>query len=253
MKTKVLWRFAVLWLCPTLAVASCGTHRIQYYDLLIRESRYSEALRLVLNDLNAGAAEKHAFKILAVPDDSGEEPLFISPSTLQAGKSAACQRAAAVLTRVRERKKDREQLNAYHRDWIASRNGWAGCEVTGKKLDQPEEAAATAYQCLEDPSLETHQAALEIRVLLAKAAAGDVRRLSDEDADLLQQQLNLFHEGSSIFDDKSTDSFYLPQLKGADRESFCRAVAYTRETLHVRNEETAGWQQSCRQPAVVNK
>ena len=59
-------------------------------------------------------------------------------------------------------------------------------------------------------------------------------RLSDEDAAVLQQQLTVFHEGWSVFEDKSTDSYYLPEIKRADRQTFCRAVSYTRLTLHFK-------------------
>ena len=136
-------------------------------------------------------------------------------------------------------------MKAYHEDWIAARSGWVGCDITGKKLDQPAEAAAAATQCLEDPALETHQAAREIRVLLARATVAEVPRLSDEEADVLQQQLTIFHDGWSVFDDKSTDSYYLPQIKSADRQSFCKAVSYARLTLHLKNDEIADWQKAC--------
>ena len=231
--------------CPAFATASCGTHRLQYYDLLIHQSRYSQALHLVLSDLNASAAEEHAFKIAAVSDDDPNEPLSISPAVLQSGKAATCQQAAGALAHMRARKKDRAELIAYHQEWEASRKGWASCNTEGKKLNQPEEAAAVAYQCLEDPQLETHQAAIEIRALLARAAAGDSPRLSDEDSDVLQQQLNLFHDGWNVFEDKSTDSYYLPEIKRADQATFCKAVSYARRTLHLRDEEISHWQQSC--------
>jgi hypothetical protein len=241
----MFWRCVILLLCPTLAAASCGTHRLQYYDLLIHENRYSKALRLVLTDLDASPAEQRAFKIQAIADDEGENSFSISPATLQTGKSAACQQAIGALVNARDRRKDREKLAAYHQDWIAARTGWTGCEIDGKKLDQPEEAAKTAYQCLEDPSLEAHQAALEIHVLLAKASAGDVHRLSDEDSDLLQQQLNLFNDGASVFNDKTTNSYYLPSIKHADQQSFCRGVAYAWGTLRLRSEEMTTWHQDC--------
>jgi hypothetical protein len=236
--------FALLLLCPVMAFARCGTHRLQYYDLLIGQNRYSEALHLVLTDLNATPSEERAFKIIPVSDDEAE-PLSMSPAVLQAGKSTACQQAAGVLTRVRDRRKDRAQLKAYHEDWIASRSGWAGCDIAGKNLDQPAEATAVATECLADSSLGTHQAALEIHALMARAAAGDVPRLSDEDTEALQQQLGIFYDGRSVFNDKTTDSYYLPDIKRADRQLFCKAVAYARLTLHLKGDEMSLWQAFC--------
>ena len=87
--------------------------------------------------------------------------------------------------------------------------------------------------------------AVEIRVLLAKSAAGDVPRLSEEDGALLEQQLGIFQDGMSVSEDKSTDSYYLPQIKSADRQTFCKGVAYAQHTLHTLNTQLSGWQQLC--------
>jgi len=249
----VLRGLLVLLFCPAWAFASCGAHRVPHYDLLMRQNRYAEALRLVLTDLNATTEEKNQFKILPVSDEDQPDTLSITPSILQKGKSAVCQEAASELERLHSRQLDRRRLNAYHEEWIAAQTGWIGCDTTGKDLNQPAEAAKVAYHCLEDRSLATHQAAIDIRALLARSSAGDVPRLNDEDADTLQQQLRAFHEAWSTLDDKSSNSYYIPEIKRSDRIVFCRAVSYTRQTLQLRNEETASWQQSCRQLAVDKK
>ena len=234
---------------PVAASASCGIHRLEYYAILMSKNRYADALDLVLKDVDATPEERRAFKIVPADKDADvtEDALVMTPATLRNGKSVACQQAASILTRRHDKAHDRQVLTDYHRDWIAADTGWVGCDVEGKKLGQPEIAAATAFTCLEDSAmLSIHQSATALRALLAQVHAGDSTRLSDEDADVMQQQLRFFYEGRQSLDDKTTDSYYLPELKKRDRETFCRAVTYARQTLHVRNDETSGWLRFCR-------
>jgi hypothetical protein len=247
-KTSIL-----LLLCSGWATAACGTHRVEYYQLRLSQNRSAEALRSVLEDLGATAEERKAFKILTPTGDDTEQTLAISPAILQSGKSATCQYIASLLTRRHEKERDQHALTTYHQDWVAAKTGWIGCETEGVDLENPAEAAKLAYRCLEDPSLGIHQSGIAIQALMAKVPVADVPRLSDEDTSELQQQLRFFQEGWAVLDDKSTDSYYLPEIKRSDRQSFCRAVSYTRRTLGLKNEETSSWQHSCHQLGLEKK
>ena len=167
--------FVVPRACPP---RRCGTHRTQYYDLVIRESRYSEALHLVLTDFNVLPPPKNMpLKFWPWPRMmTRKNPCLFHRPFFKAGNPQPASRPPACLVpNARPQKRPRAATESLPSglDRLAKRAGSA-CDVNGKKLDQPKEAAAVAYQCLEDPALEAHQAAVEIRSLLAKSSVADV-------------------------------------------------------------------------------
>lgn len=235
--------FLLLCLPAWSHAVNCATHRPQYYQLLIKEQRYADAAKLILNYLKATPDELSRLRIEPVPSENGSS-LSVSPADLEDGKSHACQVLAYSLTLQRDTKRHARQLVSYHEEWETANVGWAGCRVDPEEVKEPAVAAREALRCLLDPAVGTHQAARAIRGMLSQAQAGG-SRLSDEDAEALMQQMRLLYDGRSALEEASTNSYYLPSFKEEDRASFCRAVPYVRTTLGVR-DEAAEWQGYCK-------
>jgi len=234
-----------LLLFPAVLQAACGTNRLQYYERLLARHQTREAFELVLRDLNASPEERTLITLENGPETATE--YSISINDIQHGKSAACQRGAYILSHIREKQRLQGILHHYHSEWEASANGWAGCSTEGVKLNDPATAASLAATCLEESGLGTRVSAREMRAYLDQVPAGDSKRLSDENMENLLQQMRFFHEERPLLQDEHTHSFYLPSIKEDDEQVFCNAVRYVRQTIGMRNAETAKWQKACLQ------
>jgi len=235
----------IILLLPVFSYASCGTHRLAYYASLLRQDRFDAAFNLVMKDLGATPEDRQAISLETTAAVREHSDYALSRQDLQESKSVACQRAANILSKVREKRRVNKTLHQYHNEWEAASTRWSGCNVDGKDLTDPAVAAPLSMQCLQAAGFSTYVTAREIRALLFQSHAADVPRLGDEDVEVLLMQMRLFSDGMGTLDDSLTDSYYLPSLKRIDKDSFCQGVRYVRDTLVQRGAETSKWQKAC--------
>ena len=169
-----VWIFFLVLFFPLIADASCGTHRIDFYNSLLSKNRLDEALAQVLDDLGLTESDRARFQLNSSNDpDITQVPIPL----LKSGKSAACQYIANAHTHTADTRQSREILRAYHSAWEAPASGWVGCSVQGQDLSQPAAAGRRAQECLGEAAIGTWVAAQEIRAFLSQIPVSDSQRL----------------------------------------------------------------------------
>jgi len=239
-----MWFLLVLFVSAT-ANATCGKNRLVYYDSLLQKGRTQEAFDLVLKDIGVTAEEKSHLPLIAQAGMTSESPYSITVADLQDSKSLACQRVANAVSKLREEKRVRTAIRAYHIEWEASPDRWSGCDIKNQNIQDSETAARVAITCFENTDIASHASAREIRAYLAQTRVADVPRLRDEDAETFLAHMRLFHDNIPTLHENASDNYYPPPLKRTDRDAFCHGVRYVRETLGQRTPETQKWQKAC--------